>query len=159
MAWCWLELHDNRSTSSSSYKLRILYKKNKIKAIFRLPSFVNIWFSRLITYLFYCISLVFFFAPDPKSAYTLLSRLTSFDGPSPFTDLSLKPFEVVIYIPLFLFLELMKNDYPNPFNKLEKFWLDDHNRSRIFRWVVYSIVITVIYIAGFKSQQFIYANF
>ena len=134
-------------------------KKIRMNLFSGLPLLIKAWFGRILTYLFYCISMVLFFSPDTRSAFTFMLKLNSLSGPSPFNDLSLKPFAVLVYIPAFMFIELLQNDYSETYNKLEKVWLSDKWTGRIFRWTVYSVLITIIYISGLKSQQFIYADF
>lgn len=134
-------------------------KKARIAFFSKLPSAINVWFGRMVTYMFYCLSLVFFFSPDIRSGISFLTKLSTSSGPSPFTDISVKPFQVLIYIPMVLVLELIKNDYPKLNNSLGRIWFADNNRGRILRWSVYSLMLTIIYISGFKSQQFVYANF
>jgi D-alanyl-lipoteichoic acid acyltransferase DltB (MBOAT superfamily) len=143
--------------------LAIIYefftKKARVYLFSKFPSVINVWLGRLVTYLFYCLSLVFFFTPNVKSGIGFLKNLSSISGPSPFSDISIKPFQVLIYIPLFLFLELLKNDYPKTNRRIEEIWFADNRYGRFLRWSLYSVMITIIYISGFKSQQFVYANF
>ena len=134
-------------------------RKIRYKMFAKVPSFINIWFGRIVTYLFYCLSMIFFFSIDIKSVIIYLSRMTEISGPIVINDLSTKPISLLLYIPILLFLELIQNDYSNQYKKLEAFWLGEKNKSRIFRWVVYSIMITIIYVVGLKSQQFVYADF
>jgi D-alanyl-lipoteichoic acid acyltransferase DltB (MBOAT superfamily) len=134
-------------------------KKFRIKLFSRVPAIITVWFGRVVTFLFYCVSLVFFFTPDIKSGVAFLGKLSTVSGPSPFLDISIKPFQVMIYIPLMLFLELLKNDYPDFSNRIDRIWFTDTVRGRVLRWSVYSLMITIIYISGFRSQQFVYANF
>lgn len=134
-------------------------KRLRIKIFSKVPALITAWFGRMVTYLFYCVSLVFFFAPDIRSGMAFLTKLSTLNGPSPFLDLSVKPFQVLIYIPLILILELFKNDYPELNNRIAGIWFADSMRGRLIRWSVYSLMITIIYISGFKSQQFVYANF
>jgi D-alanyl-lipoteichoic acid acyltransferase DltB (MBOAT superfamily) len=134
-------------------------KKIRSNLFSNIPSVIGVWFGRLVTYLFYCLSLVFFFTPDVKSGIGFLNNLATMSGPSPFNDISVKPFQVLIYIPLALFLELLKNDYPETNRRMEGIWFADNRYGRLLRWSFYSLMITIIYISGFKSQQFVYANF
>lgn len=134
-------------------------KRIRLRIFSRVPVFINRWFSRLITYLYYSLCMVLFFSPDVKTAITFLSKLTRYSGANPFDDISIKPFGVLIFIPLILLIELLENDYNSTYAKLEKFWLGDTPGKRLMRWTVYSLVITIIYITGLKSQQFVYANF
>lgn len=134
-------------------------RKSRYKFFSRLPGSVNIWTGRIFTYIFYCISLVFFFAPDLESVFAYFGRLAEVRGMLYMDDMSTKPFMLLIYIPLFLFLEYLQNDRKKTYMKLEKFWLGSSTRSRIFRWTTYSVIITIIYIVGLKAEQFVYANF
>ncbi|MBK7480418.1 MAG: hypothetical protein IPI69_12335 [Bacteroidales bacterium] len=132
-------------------------KKIRLKIFEGVPIIITRWFGRLITYLFYCVSLVFFFSPDVKSAMTFIAGLSSFSGPSPFMDLSIKPFQLIIYVPLVLFIEFLRNDHQDIYERFLTFW--SGKNQKYIRWTVYSVMITIIYISGFKSVQFIYANF
>lgn len=134
-------------------------KKIRFALFSKLPSAVSVWFGRLVTYLFYCLSLVFFFSPDISSGIAFLTKLSTSSGPDPFTDISVKPFQVMVYIPLVLMLELLKNDYPSLNNRISSIWLANNRLGRILRWSGYSLMLTIIYISGFKAQQFVYANF
>lgn len=134
-------------------------KKKRLILFSKIPARITIWFGRILTFLFYCVSLVFFFCPDIKSGLQFLSKLGSLSGPTPFADISIKPFQVIIYIPIILLLELLMNDYPAMYTKLEGYCFSPKNGSRLIRWSFYSLLITIIYISGLKSQQFIYANF
>jgi D-alanyl-lipoteichoic acid acyltransferase DltB (MBOAT superfamily) len=125
----------------------------------RFPSFFRIWFSRLVTYMFYAGSLVFFFAPDINSAFTYFSRLNNFNGPDLFTPVSVQPYMVVIFIAFFLFFELIKVDYSKIYDKLMILWAGDGRFNRFVRWTVYSVIITILLIVGNKSEQFIYVSF
>lgn len=134
-------------------------KKFRTNLFSFLPTIISIWVGRLLTYLFFSFSLVFFFSPTISTGYSFLTTMFSFNGPSPFVDMSLKPFEVIIYIPLILIVEILQNDYNSTYGRLEKIWNGKTKISRFIRWSTYSIIITIVFIAGFKSQQFVYANF
>ncbi|MGB8491112.1 MAG: MBOAT family O-acyltransferase [Bacteroidales bacterium] len=136
-------------------------KKFRIKLFAKVPDSLRIWTGRILTYLFYCVALVFFFSPDLKSAFAYFSRLDEFSGVSLslLGPLSMTPFPVIIYIAVFLMMELLQNDHLNTYNKLEKIWTSERKKSIIFRWVVYSIGITLIFIASNQMHQFVYVNF
>lgn len=136
-------------------------KKIRVKMFSRVPDFFRIWFSRMITYLFYCVAMVFFFSPNINAAFTYFSKLTRLNGPklSLIGPLSLTPFPVLFYIIIFLTLEIIQNDYSNTYSKIEHFWSDDKKRRRIFRWAIYTMAITILYVAGNKVHQFEYVNF
>lgn len=134
-------------------------KEWRAKLFSRLPYYIRIWSGRIITYLFFCCSMVFFFSHDLSSAFTYFSKLTEVGDRLPLDDLSLMPFMLTIYIPVFLFLEFIQNDFSTASNKLENFWLSDRKINRFMRWTIYSILITIIFVAGDKTQQFVYVNF
>lgn len=134
-------------------------KKWRVRIFSVMPEYLRIWFSRLVTYLFYAVSLVFFFAPNLNSALIYFSRLDNIRGPEMFTPVSVQPYMVMIFIAAFLFLELIKVDFRQLFNKLMYIWAGDSRANKFFRWTVYSLIITILLIVGNKSEQFIYVNF
>lgn len=132
----------------------------RIKLFSRIPTSYNNWISRGLTYLFYCLCMVFFFSPDVRTAVTFLGKLTRFGNASnPFDDISIKPFSVLVFIPVLFLIELLQNDYSQVFKRLEAFYLHNSRTRKIMRWMLYSVMMTIIYIIGLKSHQFVYANF
>jgi D-alanyl-lipoteichoic acid acyltransferase DltB (MBOAT superfamily) len=126
----------------------------------KFPPFFKKWFSRLVTYMFYAGSLVFFFAPDIKSAFTYFSRLNSPGGPDLFTPVSIQPYPVAIFIGFFMFFEFIKVDFnKRVYDKFLMLWAGDRRFNRFVRWTVYSVIITILLIVGNKSEQFIYVSF
>lgn len=134
-------------------------KKWRVKVFSIFPNYIRIILGRIFTYLFYCVCMVFFFAPNINLVFIYLSKLTHISGPFVITDPSLKPMELIIYIPVFLMLELIQNDFSDKYKKLEDIWYSDKIKNRLFRWFVYSVIITIMFVVGFKSQQFVYADF
>ena len=134
-------------------------KRLRLKLFSHVPAVLTVWIGRVTTYLFYSLSLVFFFSADINSAMTFLSRLTEVGGPVNFGPVSTKPISVMFYIPLLMLLEFIENDYGGTYRKLELFWKNDSKRIMIFRWSIYSLIITLIFVVGGDVQQFIYANF
>lgn len=134
-------------------------KRIRIRLFSGIPVVVNRWFSRIVTYLFYSLSMILFFSPDVKTALTFLGKLTRFSGETPFDDISVKPFSVLLFIPIMLGIELLQNDYQTAYEKLDTLWSGSKKTKRILRWTMYSVLLTIIYITGLKSQQFVYANF
>jgi len=134
-------------------------KKWRVRIFSVMPDYLRTWFSRIVTYLFYAVSLVFFFAPNLNSALIYFSRLDNLSGPEMFTPVSVQPYMVIIFIAAFLLLELIKVDFRQMFNRLMYIWSGDSRMNKFFRWTVYSIIITILLIVGNKSEQFIYVNF
>jgi alginate O-acetyltransferase complex protein AlgI len=134
-------------------------KNSRLKIFSIAPDRFRVWFGRVSTYLFYAASLTFFFSPNLNSAVKYFSRLNEFTRPLAIDDLSIKPFELLVYIPVILILELIQNDYNNYYEKINSLWMKDRSKSMILRWTLYSLMITIIFVAGFKAKQFVYANF
>jgi D-alanyl-lipoteichoic acid acyltransferase DltB (MBOAT superfamily) len=134
-------------------------KKLRIKLLSKVPNYYRIWIGRIFTYLFYCISLIFFFSPDIKSSIIYFSKLKEVNGPLNLDPLVSYPFLVIIYISVFLLLELIQNDFINTSKKLRVYWISNSKKYTLARWFLYSIVITLILVVGNKAEHFIYVNF
>jgi alginate O-acetyltransferase complex protein AlgI len=143
--------------------LAIIYeffsKKWRVNLFSKIPNYLGICIGRIFTYLFYGLSLVFFFSPDIKTTLTYFSKLTTMDGAIQFGPLSTIPISLLISIPVFLTLELIQNDFGDRFNKLEIFWTSEIKWKKLFRWSIYCLSITLMLVVGNKVYQFIYVNF
>jgi|WetSurMetagenome_2_1015567.scaffolds.fasta_scaffold37505_2 alginate O-acetyltransferase complex protein AlgI len=146
--------------------LAIIYefftKKWRVSLFSRLPDFIRIWISRLITYLFYGTSLIFFFSPDLNSTLTFFKRLFVFNNPLKIIagrilgDIS---FSVIIFMAVLLIIELIRNDIGSLSGKLESFWIQEKLKNRVFRWITYYVMLALIFYLGNSAQQFIYFQF
>ena len=135
-------------------------RKLRVRIFSKLPNFIRAWFGRIFTYLFYAASLVFFFAPDLNSAFTFFERLPLLGDNLTIGVISAKDFFIVlIFIFIILLFEVLKEDYSNIFNKIESFWLSNKNINRIFRWVVYYILIMIIIYFTGDNKEFVYIQF
>jgi D-alanyl-lipoteichoic acid acyltransferase DltB (MBOAT superfamily) len=134
-------------------------KKTRTRIFSYLPEKIRRWSGRIIVYLFYCCSLVFFFSPDIKYTYSYFLKLAEIRGPLMLGSMSTKPFMVLFYILVFLTLELIQNDYPKRYAKLENYWNKEGTSNRFVRWTIYTLIITLVFVVGNKSGQFIYVNF
>jgi len=137
-------------------------KKLRARIFSKFPDFLRIWLGRMFTYLFYALSLVFFFAADMKSVFIFFEKL-------PLLSTGLPGFEglkseilfqlVLIFTFIFLLIEVIQHDFSNTFNKIESFWLGNNYINRIFRWTVYCIsIIIILYFYG-HNQEFVYIQF
>jgi alginate O-acetyltransferase complex protein AlgI len=133
-------------------------KRWRTLVISKLPERIGIWIGRCATYCFFCIALVFFFAPDLRTVSGFFRKLAEFDLSFSLEGISTMPIMLIIYIPVILVIELLQEDHKLFYEKIEKSWFGE-GRNRVFRWAVYSFIITILIIAGFKDQQFIYASF
>ncbi len=133
-------------------------KKWRSLVFSKLPDKISLWVGRVATYLFFCVALIFFFAPDLKSVSSFLDKLMNFDIKISFDGISTLPFMLIVYIPVLWVIELIQEDYGQFFMKLEKGWLAE-GRRKYLRWTVYTVMITIMIIEGYKNQQFVYAHF
>ena len=136
-------------------------KKQRNKIFSRIPELPRRWISRFFTFLFYGFSLTFFFAPDLKTAFSLLGGICCINNDA--AAFSLIAFRTLIFPVLFiagiLFLELLANDYPHHFNRLFGYWSGDGKYNKIFRLATYYVGLTLIFIFYETTQEFIYFQF
>lgn len=139
--------------------LEFFTKKARLGLYTHTGDLVRIWMGRIITYLFYGVSLVFFFSPDIRSTGLFFSKL--FTCEKPLLDIIIQkiPFSAVAFIIIMLFAEYIQNDSKILKEKLNLFWSDENKGFLYLRWLVYAFVLTVIYVLGNKAQQFIYTQF
>jgi len=137
-------------------------KKIRVRIFSYLPDFLRTWLGRLFTYLFYALSLVFFFAPDMQSVFIFFEKL-------PLLNMGLPGIEglrdevvfqlVLMFSFILLFFEVIKQDFSKTFNKIESYWLGNKYINRILRWTVYSVsILIIIYFSG-SNQEFVYIQF
>lgn len=136
-----------------------LTRKTRYRLFSSLPTVPRKWLGRISTYLFYCVSMVFFFAPDLQSVGVFFSKMAHSSQLLSLNSISLKPFELLIYIPVIFSIELLQNDFNKTYQKLEASWYSEKTSSTIIRWSLYSILITIMFVAGLQSKQFVYVNF
>ncbi|WP_430934275.1 MBOAT family O-acyltransferase [Saccharicrinis sp. 156] len=115
--------------------------------------------GRIATYLFYCISMVFFFSPSLGTIALFMKGLFTKSMSVSLDGISTIPYMLLIYIPIIFFVELLQEDYPNQYNKIERNWYRNSKRNQFLRWTLYSLIITILIIVGFEEQQFVYVDF
>lgn len=134
-------------------------KGYRLRLFSKVPTFFRIWTGRLMTYLFYCGSLVFFFSPDLDSALDFFARLLMIRGSIPAAILNSVPIQSLVFIMLFLFLELIENDFKNISDILNSTWFSPNKCIKVFRWIIYYYALLTIFVLGNQAQQFIYFKF
>lgn len=143
--------------------LAIIYefftKKWRVRFFSKVPDYLRIWFGRIITYLFYGISLIFFFSPDIHSAFLYFSKLFNKNAFMLKTASVGIPLSAIVFIIVYLLIEFINNDYESVFKRLEKLWLANKMINKLFRLVIYLSVLVIIFVLGNDIQQFIYAQF
>lgn len=130
-------------------------KRMRISIFSKIPGLCRIWTGRIITYLFFGLSLIFFFSPDINTALRFFSGLNNFNNISQifiFGRFQLLAFFCSI---VFLISEILYNDYSNNYNKLEKYWIN----YKFLRLSVYYVLIILIISGLSGNQSFIYQMF
>lgn len=134
-------------------------KKWRFNFFAMMPNFLRIWVGRILTYLFFGISLVFFFSPDINSTFIYFSELFEINGSILVTAYREIPLSAIFFLSVYFFFELLNNDYMDTFNKLKNLWLGNSVKNKLFRWALYSSILAILFVLGNKVQQFIYAQF
>lgn len=113
------------------------------------------WIGRLFTYSFYAFSLTFFFAPDLPSVLRVFSGFPSWVGPGKISLLTEPLIFGMSFGFLFLFFEILENDYSAFYNRLYTIW----TRNKMIRLVVYYSALVLILTQLNGSSTFIYEMF
>lgn len=142
------------------------YTKRGRQIIFsKIPVFWGKWIGRLFTYVFYGVSLVFFFSPDIEATASFFKRLADISISIPVT---LAPviiadkvsFFSAVGISIFLMLtELMSVDHRRGFEKMNIFWSNDKISYRFLRFGVYYAVLFLIFYFEGMQAEFVYFQF
>jgi len=128
--------------------------------------------GRLVTYMFYGLSLVFFFSPDLNTSLLFFKKLKSINICLPVIcrpiakDVLVDNYvDIVSYIfafgimVIFLIIELVSCDRKDKFEKVLLLWNSDKSSSQVIRFVVYYIGILFIFYFGGNQTEFIYFQF
>ena len=134
-------------------------KRWRMKTFSRINKKLNVFSSRMITYLFYAFSLVFFFSPDLPMSLTFFSRLTECNGFSITTNQQAVLLATFGFISIFMVLEYIQNDYEPYFKRIESWWNKQLIPNKVFRWGVYYCVMIVVIVLSNETQNFIYFQF
>jgi D-alanyl-lipoteichoic acid acyltransferase DltB (MBOAT superfamily) len=121
----------------------------------KLPSFWRRMMSRIITYVFYGFSLIFFFSPNLKSAFQYYSKLVNFNSWS-----MQKPLDNMLLFALgcsfvFLLIDYLKEDHEKLIIRFGKIY---HN-NRFLRIAFYYVIVLLIMIFIGKKLTFVYQVF
>jgi D-alanyl-lipoteichoic acid acyltransferase DltB (MBOAT superfamily) len=130
-------------------------RQQRIKALGFIKGSLRIWISRLITYCFYGISLIFFFSPNLASSLNFLEKLFINEGSF---NLGISRIEFLFAMSLaaiFMIIELINNDYQKQGIVIENVW----KRNRIIRLIIYNIVALLIVYFNNLNTPFVYQQF
>lgn len=136
-------------------------KKFRLRIFSAFPEVIRVWIGRLITYIFYAGSLIFFFSDDLSSVFIFVSGLFKFSASGFILENILKaiPLSVLVFTLIFFLFELIKTDFNYTFNRIESYWFLDRRMNRIFRWAIYSSIISILFVLNNNVHQFIYSQF
>jgi len=103
--------------------------------------------------------LIFFFAPDLRSALGLFPGLFHenqfvLDGVRPETF-----FLGVVLVVIFMTVEIIQNDTPKLSQRINSLWSGTNPGVKVFRWAIYFAAITMIIVLSNEVQEFIYFQF
>ncbi len=136
-------------------------RKWRIRSFPKITGKYRIWISRILTYLFYSFSLVFFFSPNAASAFTFLSKLSRSSHFPQFIYRQEAIFLIIALFLVFVFLliELFQNDYKKVYEKINSFWNGEKKMNRVIRWSIYYVLIVLIVLTHSKVESFVYIQF
>jgi alginate O-acetyltransferase complex protein AlgI len=131
-------------------------KKIRMSFFSKMPDFYRIWVGRFFTYIFYGISLVFFFSPDVNTALNYFSKLADLDIRLYLGVPSKIAFVIALFFVLvFLIIEILKTDKTQYFEKVSVYW----GTHKLLRLLVYYIVIFIMIFQLGGKVTFIYQMF
>ncbi|MBN1181859.1 MAG: MBOAT family protein [Bacteroidales bacterium] len=134
-------------------------KKKRSEIFSKLPGFTRVWTGRILTYIFFSVSHVFFFTPDIDTAFRFFSKLNTTNSLIR-ADLTTSPFLLALFLScLFLLIEVLKNDFPYSTAKIESYILGDRIIFKFLRVAFYYLMILTILVFRTKTEQFIYFQF
>jgi len=134
-------------------------KRWRIRVFSKLPDALRKWMGRICTYVFYAISLTFFFAPDVHSVFAIFSRIPDFSGFAPGGMNTGIFYLVMIFALIILILEVFKEDFTKTYDRIEATWYRAAILSRVLRWIFYLAAIAMVIVFNNEVQEFIYFQF
>jgi alginate O-acetyltransferase complex protein AlgI len=129
-------------------------KRKRIEIGNKFSLFWNNLFSRLITYVFFSISLIFFFSRTTKDSFYFVSHILDFQTHNPIPGIEIGDiFIITIFSLIMLVSEMLKERGVDLGNRLERkpLWI---------KYIFYYIVILIVFLYGeFAPTNFIYFQF
>ncbi len=131
-------------------------KKIRHKILKKFPVTFSLWLSRLITFVYFSFSLIFFYSNSVDSAVQFIIKMifhfdTRLSGY--YIEMNIVDFLIAIFsfFGLFLYEVVQENGYP-----IERWFA---NKPIYFRWGVYYILILLIFIYNTNENTFVYLQF
>lgn len=140
-------------------------KKQRYIVFSRLSPFFKKWAGRIITYLFFGVSLVFFFSTDLLSSFQFFSGLKSLALEFPSTTApiiisdKISFFIAFLIMIIFLFVEMLSVDYDRIHQRIDNLWKSHKTRAMLLRYFIYYLALTSIFYFGGMQSEFVYFQF
>jgi alginate O-acetyltransferase complex protein AlgI len=133
------------------------YRTKKIRNMLfsNIPVSIRPWIGRFFTYIFYAISLTFFFAPDLPAALGVFKEIATPAGAGTTNILNEPLIFGMSFVILFLLFEILQNDLEALYFKIHSFWVS----NRFIRIITYYSAISLILTQINGNSSFIYEMF
>jgi alginate O-acetyltransferase complex protein AlgI len=142
------------------------FTKRKRQYFFsKIPAFWGKWIGRLITYLFYGVSLVFFFSPDLKTSLLYFGRLKFINISFPISTAPIIIADKITFFSAFgiliilLIMEMISCDMISKYKKAGILWDSNKIKFQFLRFVIYYVVLLLIFYFGGMQTEFVYFQF
>lgn len=130
-------------------------KKIRISIFSKLPDILRLFSGRVFTYLFFSVSLIFFFSFDLENSFKFISSMFEFNYSFDYHLFSWRSAPAIFLATLLLVLELIEEDNNILYGKLKKFWYD----HRLFRVATYYLTMMLIISQFGEKLTFVYETF
>lgn len=130
-------------------------KKKRTEIFSKIPVFLRVWSGRLFTYLFFGLSLVFFFSPDLNTALRHFAELFNSSLNCSLNNFNLWSSFALVFAVLFLSIDYINQDLNEIYKMIIKFWTN----HRLLRMTVYYFMVFLIMSQMGKKLIFIYQTF
>jgi alginate O-acetyltransferase complex protein AlgI len=139
--------------------LAIIYefvtKSKRIEIFSEMSGFWRTMMSRIITYVYYGLSLIFFFSPNLGSSLQYFSKLVDFGSHPKVTLFSHLEWLALGFSAIIIIMDYLKQDQKETGDKIEKFFFT----NRFFRIVTYYLMVLLIITFVGRKLVFVYQVF
>jgi D-alanyl-lipoteichoic acid acyltransferase DltB (MBOAT superfamily) len=131
-------------------------KKSRTIFFSKIPGHYRLWSGRVFTYLFFGLSLIFFFSPDIGTVFSYFSGLTHLDfAVSRYIEAPFALAMCIFLVLLLLFVEVIQTDMMSLYRRIEVIW----RQKKYLRLIVYYLAIFLMIFQLGGKVTFIYQMF
>lgn len=140
-------------------------KRTRQNLFSKIPAFWGKWIGRLITYLFYGISLVFFFSPDLETTLSYFERMKYINSLFLFITTPIIIADKISFFVAFgiliimLIMEMISCDLKDKYEKFETLWFSSRRKFKFLRFSFYYVELLLIFYFGGLQTAFVYFQF